>query len=97
MAFFAGLVAYFAPIAGKDIGPIMPILRSNFWLTLHVLTITASYGAGLLALGLGNMALGYYLFGRYRAGWSRETGLEPIGHGWWDWGEFRVQGSGFRR
>ena len=42
------------------------MLRSNFWLTIHVLTIVASYGAGGLALGLGNIALGYYIFGKYR-------------------------------
>jgi ABC-type transport system involved in cytochrome c biogenesis permease subunit len=30
-----------------------------------VLTIVSSYGAGMLAWGLGNLSLGYYLFGRY--------------------------------
>jgi len=66
VAFLAALVAYFAPISGKNLGPLMPVLRDNFWLTLHVLTITASYGAGALAWGLGNLSLGYFLFGRYR-------------------------------
>ncbi|MFZ5829246.1 MAG: cytochrome c biogenesis protein CcsA [Planctomycetota bacterium] len=64
----AALVAYFAPptVLQKGISMPMPVLRDNFWLAVHVLTITASYGAGALAWGLGNLSLGYYLFGRYR-------------------------------
>ncbi len=68
-AWMAGILAYFAPLWGlwdKDINPLMPVLRDNFWLTMHVLTITASYAAGLLAWGLGVIALGYYTLGRYR-------------------------------
>ncbi len=63
-----GLIAYFAPIDlwDKNINPLMPVLRDNFWLTLHVLSITASYGAGFLAWGLGITAMVYYTFGRYR-------------------------------
>lgn len=59
------LIACFAPIFDESIKPLMPVLRSNLWLTVHVLTITASYGAGALAWGLGNLSLGYYLLGRY--------------------------------
>jgi ABC-type transport system involved in cytochrome c biogenesis permease subunit len=66
VGFLAGLVAYYAPALDKDIGPLMPVLRDNFWLTVHVLTITASYGAGALAWGLGLIALFFYLVGRYR-------------------------------
>jgi len=66
VAVFAGLVAYYSPISGKHVNPLMPVLRDNFWLTVHVLTITASYGAGALAWGLANLSLGYFLFGRYR-------------------------------
>ncbi len=44
----------------------MPVLRDNFWLTLHVLTITASYGAGALVWGLANLSLLHFLLGRYR-------------------------------
>src|SRR5690606_37843066 len=43
-----------------------PVLRSNFWLTVHVLTIVSSYAAGMLALGVGLIALIYYIFGTYR-------------------------------
>lgn len=65
-AFVVGLTAYYAPIWDSNINPLMPVLRDNFWLTLHVLTITASYGAGFLAWGLGITAMAYYIFGRYR-------------------------------
>ena len=66
LALIASLLAFYAPVFDKDIGPLKPVLRDNFWLTIHVLSITASYGAGALALGLGNVALFHYLFGRYR-------------------------------
>ena len=39
------------------IQPIEPVLRSNFWLTIHVLTITLSYAAFLLSLGIGHVCL----------------------------------------
>ena len=55
-----------AQIVSENFSPLQPVLRSNFWLTIHVLTIVASYGAGGLALGLGTIALGYYIFGKYR-------------------------------
>ena len=68
VCFLAALVAYFAPpeIMHRGLESPRPILRDNFWLFVHVLTIMASYGAGALAWGLGNISLGYYLFGRYR-------------------------------
>jgi len=81
VAFLASILAYYSPIFHDDIRPLMPVLRNNFWLTLHVLSITASYGAGALAWGLGNISLGYYLFGRYRdplvAGALRRRPAEP--------------------
>jgi len=40
--------------------PLEPVLRSNFWLTIHVLTITLSYAAFALALCIGNVVLGCY-------------------------------------
>jgi ABC-type transport system involved in cytochrome c biogenesis permease subunit len=39
------------------IRPLVPVLRSNYWLTIHVLTITLSYGAFMLAMGISNVAL----------------------------------------
>ena len=48
---------------GVKISPIVPVLRSNYWLTIHVLTIVSSYAAGTLAWGLANIALGLLAFG----------------------------------
>jgi len=49
--------------------PLNPVLRSNFWLTIHVITIVSSYAAGTLAWGLGNISLTMIVFGKG----SRET------------------------
>src|SRR5262249_43670091 len=46
------------------ISPIVPVLRKNYWLTVHVLTIAASYAAGTLAWGLGNVFLGLVVLGK---------------------------------
>ncbi len=43
--------------------PLTPVLRSNFWLIIHVLTIVSSYAGGLLAWGLANVSLGLLAFG----------------------------------
>lgn len=67
VAFLGACVAFFAEIPGENIEPLQPVLRDNFWLLIHVLTIVASYAAGALAWGLGTIALVYYLFGTYRA------------------------------
>lgn len=61
----AALVATFALAVAQSfpalldpfISPLVPVLRSNLWLTIHVLTITLSYGAFALAWGLGHAAI----------------------------------------
>jgi ABC-type transport system involved in cytochrome c biogenesis permease subunit len=40
--------------------PLQPVLRSNFWLVTHVMTITLSYAAFALAMGIATITLGYY-------------------------------------
>ncbi len=50
-------------VLDASLRPLQPVLRSNFWLVTHVLTITLSYAALALALGIGNLTLGYYLIG----------------------------------
>jgi ABC-type transport system involved in cytochrome c biogenesis permease subunit len=40
-----------------DLDPIVAVLRSNFWLTIHVLTITISYAAFTIAMLIGNTAI----------------------------------------
>ena len=41
-------------VLDPSLNPLVPVLRSNFWLTIHVLTITLSYGAFALATALGH-------------------------------------------
>ena len=50
-------------VLDPSIRPLMPVLRSNFWLTIHVLTITLGYAAFLLSMGLGHMVLWKHLSG----------------------------------
>ncbi len=58
------VVADLAPaILDKSVQPLEPVLRSNMWLTIHVLTITLSYSAYFLAWGLGNIGLFFILRG----------------------------------
>lgn len=58
-----GLIAADAAPAMIDPGlhPLMPVLRSNYWLTIHVLTITLGYAAFALTLGLANVTLVHFL------------------------------------
>lgn len=49
-------------IFDPTIKPLVPVLRDNFWLSIHVPTITLSYASFALALGLGHIILGHYLF-----------------------------------
>ena len=65
-AFVGAFTAWWSPVLNENIEPLQPVLRDNFWLLIHVLTIVSSYGAGALAWGLGNISLAYYLFGKYR-------------------------------
>jgi cytochrome c-type biogenesis protein CcsB len=48
-------------VLDPGVRPLEPVLRSNFWLVTHVMTITLSYAAFALAMGIANIALGYYL------------------------------------
>jgi len=50
------------PILDGSIEPLVPVLRDNMWLTIHVLTITLGYAAFTLAMGLGHLNLGLYFF-----------------------------------
>ncbi len=45
-------------VLDDGIHPLEPVLRSNYWLTIHVLTITLGYAAFALSLVLGNIGLG---------------------------------------
>jgi ABC-type transport system involved in cytochrome c biogenesis permease subunit len=55
------LLVHQMPIAmPASIDPLVPVLRDNFWLTIHVLTITLSYAAFALAMGFGHILLYRY-------------------------------------
>ncbi|NUM88894.1 MAG: cytochrome c biogenesis protein CcsA, partial [Bdellovibrionales bacterium] len=52
-------------VVDDSIHPLEPVLRSNLWLTVHVLTITLGYSAFALSLVLGNIGLSQWaLFGK---------------------------------
>lgn len=57
------------PDLGAHIGQLQPVLRSKFWLWVHVKVVVASYAAFVLAWVLGNWALA-------RAAWLRRR-VEP--------------------
>jgi cytochrome c-type biogenesis protein CcsB len=44
-----------------SIKPLVPVLRSNYWLTIHVLTITLGYAALALTSGIANVTLWQYV------------------------------------
>lgn len=59
------IVADFAPvILDSTLQPLEPVLRSNLWLTIHVMTITLSYAAFFLAFGIGDYGVFLYLKNR---------------------------------
>ena len=71
------LLVHQMPIAmPASIDPLVPVLRDNFWLTIHVLTITLSYAAFALAMGFGHILLGRY------ARNPRETRADAPMHFW---------------
>jgi cytochrome c-type biogenesis protein CcsB len=64
VSLFALVIADFAPaILDPTLQPLEPVLRSNYWLTIHVMTITISYAAFFLAFGLADLGLFYYFRG----------------------------------
>lgn len=64
VATLAMIVANSAPaILDATLQPLEPVLRSNLWLIIHVMTITLSYAAFFLALGVANVALFYVIRG----------------------------------
>jgi ABC-type transport system involved in cytochrome c biogenesis permease subunit len=49
-------------VLDASINPLVPVLRDNFWLSVHVPTITLSYASFALAMGLGHILLANYAF-----------------------------------
>jgi cytochrome c-type biogenesis protein CcsB len=64
IASFGLIIADTAPVVlDPSLQPLEPVLRSNYWLTIHVMTITVSYAAFFLAFALGDIGLIYMLKG----------------------------------
>lgn len=58
---FSMVVADMAPaVLDPSLQPLEAVLRSSYWLIIHVMTITISYSAFFLAFGLGDLGLIYY-------------------------------------
>ena len=66
IALVATVLAANVALLDPEIKSLPPVLRNNFWLTIHVLTIVSSYAAFALTMGLGMLATGYYLSAIYR-------------------------------
>lgn len=66
VALLGTVLAANVPLLDPNIKQLQPVLRSNYWLTIHVLTEVSSYGAFLLAACLGLIATCYYLTATYR-------------------------------
>ncbi len=62
MGFLTLLLVQKVPVAMPGaIEPLQPVLRDNFWLSTHVLTETASYGAFMLGMAFGHILLFRYI------------------------------------
>lgn len=56
------ITADMAPLVlDPTLQPLVPVLRSHFWLIVHVMTITLGYSAFFLSFILSNIGLGYFL------------------------------------
>ncbi len=61
VGFVCMVIADTAPaVLDPSIQPLEAVLRSSYWLIVHVMTITISYAAFALAFGLGDIGLIYY-------------------------------------
>src|SRR5262249_39841639 len=65
-ALLGTVLAANVPLLDPNIHQLQPVLRSNYWLTIHVLTEVSSYGAFMLAAFLGLIGTIYYLTATYR-------------------------------
>ncbi|PIQ87016.1 MAG: cytochrome C biogenesis protein [Candidatus Omnitrophica bacterium CG11_big_fil_rev_8_21_14_0_20_45_26] len=60
-------------VLDPSIKPLVPVLRSNYWLTIHVLTITLGYGAFLLNWGIAHALMYQMSFGK-----KQKKSAEPL-------------------
>jgi ABC-type transport system involved in cytochrome c biogenesis permease subunit len=88
------------PLLDPDIHMLPPVLRSNYWLTIHVLTIVSSYAAFALAMGLGMAGTSLYLTAVYKRspGLGELTlplipGIPLLAAGWFALQKFYAEGG----
>ncbi len=66
VATLVAAAAYFNSVEfNPHIRPLVAVLRSNFWLTIHVIAIIISYALGAIAWVVALTSLAAYIFGRY--------------------------------
>ncbi len=71
----SGLVMLYANLLPIDsnLEVLVPVLRSNYWLTIHVMTVVSSYGAFGLAMGLGHRHLFSVVFKKFSKAAEEES------------------------
>lgn len=69
------LLADNVPIFDGSIQPLVPVLRDNFWLTTHVITIMLGYAAFFLGVALAHVNLGLFFFAPDRRPLLRKLSL----------------------
>jgi len=74
LGFLTLLISDLLPI-DSNVGALVPVLRSNYWLTIHVLTIVTSYAAFTFAMGIGHYNLGVYIVAPRRTDIVKTTTL----------------------
>ena len=81
VALLGTVLAANVSLLDPNIHQLQPVLRSNYWLTIHVLTEVSSYGAFLMAAFLGLIATFYYVTATYRRSPSLTELALPLGPG----------------
>lgn len=76
VALAVAAAAYFNSVEfNPHIRPLVAVLRSNFWLTIHVIAIIVSYALGSIAWVVALTSLGSYIFGKYEVN-ARKINVE---------------------
>lgn len=78
IALLVAAAAYFNTSEfNPNIRPLAAVLRSNFWLTIHVFAIIVSYALGAIAWVVALTSLTSYIFGRYNVADAKNAELAP--------------------
>ena len=76
VAVFCLILSDLSPVVlDGSLQPLEPVLRDNFWLMVHVLVITLSYGAFFLAFVLGDITLFQFISGEQKNKVSIKEGV----------------------